>query len=146
MADKIECVQALADTESVKVFSSLLLELVGTFQSTLHRLSETDGAFASSGYAVLMEVYGLRTRAYILLNDSANHVVSSLNFSQEDLLGLFGRVEDVARDANCLKVANAIVLSVATFTVALGEDRGKIVNFLFDTLRDDVSVWESFIV
>lgn len=89
-----------------------------------------------------MEVYGLRTRAYILLNDSGNHRVDSLNFSQRELLSLFDRISEVVRKVTSLKFASAIVVSVATFTVALGEDRAKIVNFLFGALNDDVSEWE----
>lgn len=133
---------ALASTESVKRFSSLLLELVGDLQSALQRLSEVDRSFTSSGYAILMEVYGLRTRSYILLNDPASHVVSSLSFTQQDLLDLVGRLKGMARNADDLKVVNAIVLSIATFTVALGDGRDSVVNFLFDSLRCDVSAWE----
>ncbi|MDC3993168.1 hypothetical protein KGZ01_18230 [Pseudomonas aeruginosa] len=145
MAASDNIAPALNDMGSVKEFSSTLLELVGNFQSTLHRLSETDKSFANSGYAVLMEVYGLRTRGYILLNDSGNHVVNSLGFSQGELLNLFERIKVVAQDASTLKMANAIVLSVATFTVALGEDRNKVVDFLFDTLCNDVSDWEGLV-
>ncbi|HEJ4559940.1 TPA: hypothetical protein SL556_002034 [Pseudomonas aeruginosa] len=134
---------ALVDAKSIKEFSSLLLELVGNFQSALHRLSESDGAFAGSGYAILMEVYGLRTRGYILLNDPGSHAVDSLSFSQKDLLSLFGRIKNVVLSVSTLRTANAIILSVATFTVALGADRAKIVNFLFDALCDDVRAWET---
>lgn len=134
---------ALANEGSVKEFSTRLLELVGVFQAALHNISETDRAFAGSGYGVLMEVYGLRTRAYILLNDSESHVVNSLGFTQDEMLSLFDRVSSVARVVSSLKIASAMVLSVATFTVSLGEGRGKVVNFLFKMLCDDVVEWEA---
>ncbi len=102
-----------------------------------------DKAFAGSGYGVLMEVYGLRTRAYILMNDSGNHVVNSLDFSQEEMLSVFDRISKVARVIDSLTVASSMVLSVATFTVSLGKDRARIVNFLFNALRHDVAEWEA---
>jgi len=142
MSDQ-DFLSALAGEVSVREFSSRLLELVGVLQATLHHLSEVDRSFAGAGYGVLMEVYGLRTRAYILLNDSGNHVVNFLEFSQRDLLSLFDRISKVVRMVNSLKVASSIVVSVATFTVSLGEDRAKIVNFLFRTLYDDVAEWEA---
>lgn len=133
---------ALTDASSVKEFSSRLLELVGVFQAALHRISEVDRAFAGRGYGVLMEVYGLRTRAYILMNDPGSHMVNSLTFSQHEMLSLLDRVSSVARVANDLKIASSMVLSVATFTVSLGQDRAKVVSFLFETLSDDVAKWE----
>lgn len=135
-------IPALANEGSVKEFSSRLLELVGVFQAALHNISEVDRAFAGSGYGVLMEVYGLRTRAYILMNDPESHIVNSLEFSHDEMLSLFDRVSSVTRAINSLRTASAMVLSVATFTVSLGEDRAKIVNFLFKMLSDDVAEWE----
>ncbi|MGU2390857.1 hypothetical protein ACSEOD_03330 [Pseudomonas aeruginosa] len=134
---------ALANAESVKEFSSRLLELVGVFQTALHNISETDRAFASRGYGVLMEVYGLRTRAYILMNDPGSHIVNYLDFSQHEMLSLFDRVYSVVRAINSLKVVSSMVLSVATFTVSLGEDRAKTVNFLFNALCHDMAEWEA---
>lgn len=134
---------ALSDEASIKEFSHWLLELVGCMQAALHQLSTVDKLFAGSGYGVLMEVYGLRTRAYILLNDSENHVVNSLDFSQGDLLSLLDRISRVVPFVDSLKIASSIVLSVATFTVSLGEDRSKIINFLFRSLCDDVAEWEA---
>ncbi|WP_217474364.1 hypothetical protein [Stutzerimonas stutzeri] len=141
MSDQ-EFFPALANAGSVKEFSSRLLELVGVFQAALHNISENDRAFAGSGYGVLMEVYGLRTRAYILMNDPESHIVNSLEFSQDEMLSLFDRISGVTRTMNSLKVASAMVLSVATFTVSLGEGRDKVVNFLFKMLSDDVAEWE----
>ncbi|MCY1310811.1 hypothetical protein D9M70_610440 [compost metagenome] len=77
------------------------------------------------------------------MNDSANHIVNSLDFSQGDLLSLLDRVSRVAPAVSGLKIASSIVLSVATFTVSLGEDRSKIVNFLFRSLCDYVAEWEA---
>lgn len=134
---------ALVDEKLVREFSSRLLDLAGVLQAALHHLSGVDKSFAGAGYGVLMEVYSLRTRAYILLNDSSSHVVKSLDFSQHDLLSLFDRVSIVVRSLKSLKVVNSIVVSVATFTVSLGEDRARIVNFLFKSLCDDVAGWES---
>jgi len=88
MSDQ-EFFPALANADSVKEFSSRLLELAGVFQAALHNISEADRAFAGSGYGVLMEVYGLRTRAYILMNDPESHIVNSLEFSQDEMLSLF---------------------------------------------------------
>ncbi|WP_395505528.1 hypothetical protein [Ectopseudomonas hydrolytica] len=142
MSDQ-EFFPALANAGAVKEFSSRLLELVGVFQAALHNISEADRTFAGSGYGVLMEVYGLRTRAYILMNDPESHIVNSLEFSQDEILSLFDRVSSVTRAINSLKIASAMVLSVATFTVSLGEDRARIVNFLFNALRHDVAEWEA---
>ncbi|EMS8884457.1 hypothetical protein I4984_22210 [Pseudomonas aeruginosa] len=142
MSDQ-EFFPALANADAVKEFSSRLLELVGVFQAALHNISEADRTFAGSGYGVLMEVYGLRTRAYILMNDPESHIVNSLEFSQDEMLSLFDRVSSVTRAINSLKIASAMVLSVATFTVSLGEDRARIVNFLFNALRHDVAEWEA---
>lgn len=135
--------RALSDRLLVKEFSSRLLDLVGIFHAELQNISMADKAFAGSGYGVLMEVYGLRTRAYILMNDSGNHVVNSLDFSQEEMLSVFDRISKVARVIDSLTVASSMVLSVATFTVSLGEDRARIVNFLFNALRHDVAEWEA---
>lgn len=135
--------RALSDRLLVEEFSSRLLDLVGIFHVELQNISMADKAFAGSGYGVLMEVYALRTRAYILMNDSRNHVVNSLDFSQEEMLSVFDRISKVARVIDSLKVASAMVLSVATFTVSLGEDRTRIVNFLFNALRNDVAEWEA---
>jgi len=132
---------ALANADSVKEFSSRLLELVGVFQAALHNISETDRTFAGSGYGVLMEVYGLRTRAYILMNDPESHIVNSLGFSQDEMLSLFDRISGMTRAMSNLKIVSAMVLSVATFTVSLGEGRDKVVNFLFKMLSDDVAGW-----
>ncbi|MBA1184137.1 hypothetical protein [Stutzerimonas stutzeri] len=140
MSDQ-EFFPALANADSVKEFSSRLLELAGVFQAALHNISEADRAFAGSGYGVLMEVYGLRTRAYILMNDPESHIVNSLEFSQDEMLSLFDRLSSVTRAITSLKIAGAMVLSVATFTVSLGEGRDKIVNFLFKMLCDDVDEW-----
>jgi len=140
MSDQ-EFFPALANADSVKEFSSRLLELVGVFQAALHNISEADRAFAGSGYGVLMEVYGLRTRAYILMNDPGSHIVNSLEFSQDEMLSLFDRISSVTRAISSLKIAGAMVLSVATFTVSLGEGRDKVVNFLFKMLCDDVDEW-----
>lgn len=137
-----DCLPALANEGSVKEFSSRLLELAGVFQTALHNISEADRTFAVSGYGVLMEVYGLRTRAYILMNDSGSHIVNSLNFSQDEMLSLFDRISSVTRFINSLKAASSMVLSVATFTVSLGDGRAKVVNFLFKMLSDDVAEWE----
>jgi len=142
MSDQ-EFFPALANADAVKEFSSRLLELVGVFQAALHNISEADRTFAGSGYGVLMEVYGLRTRVYILMNDPESHIVNSLEFSQDEMLSLFDRVSSVTRAINSLKIASAMVLSVATFTVSLGEDRARIVNFLFNALRHDVAEWEA---
>lgn len=136
-----EFLPALANEDSVKEFSSRLLELVGVFQAALHSISETDRAFASSGYGVLMEVYGLRTRAYILMNEPGRHIVNSLNFSQQEMLSLFDKVSGAVLVANNLKIVSSMALSVATFTVSLGEDKAKVVNFLFKSLCDDVGEW-----
>ena len=133
---------ALTDSKSVKEFSSWLLELAGALQEKLHHLSGADVSFARLGYGVLMEVYGLRTRASILFNDSDNHKVKALKFSQDDLMSTFGRISRVVPKVNSLKAVNAIVLTVATFTVSLGEDREKVVNFLFAALCDEVAGWE----
>ncbi|RRW10719.1 hypothetical protein EGJ71_18635 [Stutzerimonas stutzeri] len=135
--------RALSDRLLVKEFSSRLLDLVGIFHAELQNISMADKAFAGSGYGVLMEVYGLRTRAYILMNDSGNHVVNSLDFSQEEMLSVFDRISKVARVIDSLTVASSMVLSVATFTVSLGKDRARIVNFLFNALRHDVAEWEA---
>ncbi|KAB0549072.1 hypothetical protein F7R01_16780 [Pseudomonas argentinensis] len=135
--------RALSDQFLVKEFSSWLLSFVGESQAALQSVSVADKSFAVSGYGVLMELYGLRTRAYILMNDPGAHVVSCLDFSQEEMLSLFDRVSSVVRTTSTLKSASAMVLSVATFTVSLGEGRGKIVSFLFKTLCDEVSGWEA---
>ncbi|WP_147264241.1 hypothetical protein [Pseudomonas aeruginosa] len=134
---------ALVDERSVKEFSSRLLDLAGLLQAKLHHLSGFDRSFAVSGYGVLMEVYGLRTRAYILLNDSGSHVVDSLGFSQDELVSLFDRVAVAVRSLENLTAVHSIVISVATFTMSLGADRGKVVNFLFESLCDDVARFES---
>lgn len=129
---------ALANEDSVREFSSRLLELAGVFQAVLHNLSETDRAFATAGYGVLMEVYGLRTRAYILMNDPGNHIANSLGFSQQEMLSILDKVSSVVPLANRVSVVGSMILFVATFTVSLGEDRAKVVDFLFKTLCDDV--------
>ncbi|RRW01106.1 hypothetical protein EGJ30_20725 [Stutzerimonas stutzeri] len=77
------------------------------------------------------------------MNDPESHIVNSLEFSQDEMLSLFDRVSSVTRAINSLKIASAMVLSVATFTVSLGEDRARIVNFLFNALRHDVAEWEA---
>lgn len=134
---------ALANNCCVREFASKLLDLAGVLQVKLHQLSEVDKSFSGAGYGVLMEIYGLRTRAYTLLNDPSSHVVSSLDFSQSDLLSLFDGVSGVVRAVNSLKDANSIVVSVATLTVSLGGDRAKVVKFLFNTLSDDVAELEA---
>ncbi|MCY1367987.1 hypothetical protein D9M69_549450 [compost metagenome] len=88
-----------------------------------------------------MEVYGLRTRAYILMNEPGRHIVNSLNFSQQEMLSLFDKVSGAVLVANNLKIVSSMALSVATFTVSLGEDKAKVVNFLFKSLCDDVGEW-----
>lgn len=133
---------ALGSECAVKEFASRLLGVAAELQASLHRLSGSDSSFAAVGYGLLMEVYGLRTRSHILSNDSANHVVNALNFSQLDLLSLFDRVSTAVRAVDDLRVATSIVLSVATFTVSLGVDRARVVNFLFGALCDEVAEWE----
>ena len=133
---------ALKDEECVRAFSARLLDLTGVLQMALQRLSGTDKSFANIGYSVLTEVYGLRTRSYMLLNDSGGHTVGSLSFSQYDLLSLFDRITRVVCNANDLGVVRSVVLSVATLAVSLGEGREKSVDFLFKVLCDDISGWE----
>lgn len=133
---------ALTDEKSVREFSSRLLDLVGVFQAELQRLSVSDSSFPVSGYGVLMEVYGLRTRANILLHDAGNHIVDSLGFSQSDLLSLFDRIFRAIPFATNLRAASSLVLSVAIFTVSLGEGKARVVNFLYKELCDEVAQWE----
>lgn len=133
---------ALIDECAVREFASGLLGLAADLQASLHRLSGIDKSFAVVGYGLLMEVYGLRTRSHILSNDATNHVVNSLNFSQCDLLSLFDRISRVVRAVDDLRVATSIVISAATFTVSLGVDRAKVVNFLFGALCEEVAEWE----
>ncbi|HGW4092860.1 hypothetical protein [Pseudomonas aeruginosa] len=133
---------ALIDECAVREFASGVLGLAADLQASLHRLSGSDKTFAVVGYGLLMEVYGLRTRSHILSNDSANHVVNSLSFSQSDLLSLFDRISRVARVVDDVRVATSIVISVATFTVSLGADRARVVNFLFGALCDEAAEWE----
>ncbi len=134
---------ALIDECAVREFASKLLGLAADLQASLHRLSSGDKSFTNVGYGLLMEVYGLRTRSHVLSNDSVNHVVNALCFSQCDLLSLFDRVSRVAIFVDDLRVATSMVLSVATFTVSLGVDRAKVVNFLFEALCGEVSEWEA---
>lgn len=136
---------ALIDEFAVREFASGVLGLAADLQASLHRLSGSDKSFAVVGYGLLMEVYGLRTRSHILSNDSANHVVNSLSFSQNDLLSLFDRISRVARVVDDIRVAASIVISVATFTVSLGVDRARVVNFLFGALCDEAAEWEVFL-
>lgn len=136
--------RALSDQLLVREFSSRLLDLVGIFQAELQNISVVDKTFAGSGYGVLMEVYGLRTRAYILMNDPGNHIVSSLDFSQHEMLSLIDRISSLVQAKNDFKSVSSMILSIATFTVSLGEDRAKIVNFLFKMLYDDVAEWEHY--
>lgn len=134
--------RALANETSVKEFSVHLLGLADTSQKALHRLAESDSNFVVGAYGILVEVYGLRTRAYTLMNDSANHVVDSLEFSQTNLLELMGRVSHVVKLAKSHSVANSLVVSMATFSMSLSRDKAKVVNFLFQSICDDLDAWE----
>lgn len=141
MSDQ-DYLSALKDEACVREFSARLLDLTGVLQMALQRLSEIDKSFANIGYGVLTEVYGLRTRSYMLLNDSSGHTVGFLSFSQRDLLSLFDRIARVVRNTNDLGVIRSVVWSVATLAVSLGEGREKSVDFLFKVLCDDISGWE----
>ncbi len=134
--------RALANEASVKEFSVHLLDLAGTAQKALHRLAESDSNSVAYAYGILVEVYGLRTRAYTLINDSANHIVDSLEFSQTNLLDLMGRVSHVIKLAKSHSVANSVVVSMATFSISLSRDKAKVVNFLFQSICDDLDAWE----
>lgn len=134
--------RALANEASVKEFSVHLLGLADTSQKALHRLAESDSNFVASAYGILVEVYGLRTRAYTLMNDSANHVVDSLEFSQANLLELMERVSHLIKLAGSHSVANSLVVSMATFSISLSRDKAKVVNFLFQSICDDLDAWE----
>ena len=129
---------ALATVESVKEFSASLLQAADVYQRALHRISINDLAFADSGYTVLTEVYGLRNRAYVLQNDAENHIVANLSFTQRDLVEIISRAAKAVNDAVSLKRLQSIVLSIATFAVSLGEDRAKVVEFLYESLRLDI--------
>jgi len=129
---------ALVDEAAVKEFSAHLLDLVGFLQTELHRLSGVDSSLVGSSYGVLMEIYGLRTRAYILLNDSKSHVVGALGFSQGELISMLDRISAVVRAIGSLKVLASLVMSIATFTVSLGEGKVKVVNFLFKEICDEL--------
>ena len=135
MTNEQSAAPALATVECVKEFSASLLQAADAYQRALHRISINDLAFADSGYTVLTEVYGLRNRAYVLQNDAANHIVTNLNFTQRDLVDLVSRAAEAANVAVSLKRLQSIVLSIATFTVSLGEDRAKVVEFLYESLR-----------
>lgn len=134
--------QALASIEAVREFSESLLKAANAFQSALHNISKTDMAFGDAGYGVLMEVYGIRTRAYLLQNDASNHIVCGLTFTQHDLLDMSMRAAKVAEVATTLKQVRSIVLSVATFSVSLGADRAKVVGALYEFLMDDIFALE----
>ncbi|UPQ83624.1 hypothetical protein M0M42_04235 [Pseudomonas knackmussii] len=138
MANEQSAAPALATVECVKEFSASLLQAADAYQRALHRISINDLAFADSGYTVLTEVYGLRNRAYVLQNDAVNHIVTSLHFTQRDLVDLVSSAAKAATDAVSLKRLQSIVLSIATFTVSLGEDRAKVVEFLYESLRSDI--------
>lgn len=135
---------ALSSIASVKQFSMSLLETAAAFQAALHRLSATDTAFADSGFAVLTEICGIKARAFVLQNDPANHALSGLGFSQSDLLALFDDViEQSAHPAMPLSILRSIVVSVATFSVSLGEGREAVVDFLYTTLIREISALKS---
>lgn len=135
---------ALSSIANVKEFSMRLLETAAAFQAALHRLSITDTAFADSGFAVLAEIYGIKARAFGLQNDPDNHVLSGLGFTQTDLLTLFDGVkEKTAHHAISLRALRSIVVSVATFSVSLGEGREKVVEFLYGALGRDIFALEN---
>ncbi|MBC8648386.1 hypothetical protein GYM54_01360 [Pseudomonas sp. MTM4] len=138
MANEESGTPALATVECVREFSASLLQAADAYQRALHRISIDDLAFADSGYTVLTEVYGLRNRAYVLQNDAANHIVANLSFTQRDLMDLISRAAKAVNDAVSLKRLQSIVLSIATLTVSLGDDRAKVVEFLYESLRSDI--------
>lgn len=138
MTDDESVAPALANAECVKEFSASLLQAADAYQRALHRISINDLAFADFGYTVLTEVYGLRNRAYVLQNDAENHIVANLRFTQRDLVNLISRAAKTVNDAVSLKRLQSIVLSIATFTVSLGEDRAKVVEFLYESLRLEI--------
>ncbi|TWI49641.1 hypothetical protein IQ22_03964 [Pseudomonas duriflava] len=134
---------ALVSIETVKEFSSELIVLANVFQDELQRISRIDCEAAERSYGVLMEIYGLRTRANILFNDAVHHTVEGLDFTQQELMGLVEQVKYLMPSITTIKTANTIILSVATFSVALGEGRGKVVKFLMDNLKKQISVLSS---
>jgi len=135
---------ALSSIANVKQFSMSLLETAAAFQAALHRLSATDTAFADSGFAVLTEIYGIKARAFVLQNDPANHALSGLDFPQSDLLALFDDVtEKITHPAMSLSLLRSIVVSVATFSVSLGEGREAVVDFLYSILKRDILAIEN---
>lgn len=134
---------ALSSIASVKEFSMRLLESAAAFQAALHGISAADTAFADAKFAVLTEIYGVKARAFVLQNDPANHVLGGLGFSQSDLLALFDDVTvKTTHPAISLSMLRSIVISVATFSVSLGEGREEVVDFLYTILSRDILTLE----
>lgn len=89
-------------------------------------------------YGLLVEEYGLRTRAAILRNSAAAHVVSNANLDQSALISVLQSVVAAIPSTTHLSTLRSLIAGVSTLCVSVSPGKGKAVDFLAQELEAEV--------
>lgn len=89
-------------------------------------------------YGLLVEEYGLRTRAGILRNDAATHVVGNAVVEQEQLVKVLAEAGAVLTGLAHLSQIRSLIAVVSALCVGISPGKGRIVDFLAKELDSDL--------
>lgn len=90
-------------------------------------------------YGLLIEEYGLRTRAGILRNSAKAHVINNSSVDHSDLIQLLRKSAETISKIDDLLPLTRLTTTISTICVGINPDKGHVVDFLVNELQEDLN-------
>lgn len=102
-------------------------------------LKPGNGEPSDALYGLLIEEYGLRTRAGILRNSAKAHLINNANTNHSDLLQLLRSSAETIGKINDLLQLTRLTTTISTLCVSINPGKGHVVDFLVNELQGDLA-------
>lgn len=90
-------------------------------------------------YGLLIEEYGLRTRAGILRNSAKAHVIDNASTDHSDLILLLRSSAETIGKIDDLRQLTRLTTTISTLCVSINPGKGHVVDFLVGELQNDLA-------
>ena len=102
-------------------------------------LTQGNGEPSDALYGLLIEEYGLRTRAGILRNSAKAHVIENASVNHSDLIQLLRSSAETIGKIDDLLQLTRLTTTISTLCVSINPGKGHVVDFLVRELQDDLA-------
>ncbi len=131
---------ALSNADQVREVAHNFFRIADLLHRRLNA-GPTQSAEASAStdlYRLLVEEYGLRSRAAILLNDAGAHIINNATLSQQALLELLANSGVYISQEPSPQRLRSLVASVNTLCAGISPGKGHVIDYLAKELRQDL--------